>query len=411
MTFRSIGYILIVLLSASLSVSCQSKVSSPTKKFETSSRVYFSNDSLQINNILFSPLDNSKLWTVNTNGTTYEFSPADNTWKNLKYKFGKYSQGLKVSYIMLDTFDENLVWIANFRKGLIAYSKQNKSYTSFDQIKYVTVALFLDRTVIIGTRQGIYTIDRKTQEVTKSSAIAEIAIDSMEELNHETLLINQKYKYDYKSDELVNSVHKNGIMYKKTDGNRVIVSKIKNDNILISKGGVEKKFNFKHRYINSIVVDKDIVWLPSDYQSFKITRFDTKTNKITYYRTDYKLGEFQSVNDENRIWFYNQNMIICFDKSALDFSFIPVDYRLNRVITDSKLIYLSSKNGIEIYNKDHLLSESIDIEKMYNEEEEFSEMEKEAKYGNDKDYKQRFEAYLKITEKFGTSSNIRIQKK
>lgn len=411
MTFKSIGYIIIVLLTASFSVSCQSKVSSPQKKFETSSRVYFSNDSLQINNILFSPLDNSKLWTVNTNGTTYEFSPADSTWKNLKNNFGEYAKGLKASNIMQDTFDENLVWLANFSKGLIAYSKKNKSYTNFDKIKTVTAALYLDTAIIIGTWKGLYTIDRKTQEVAKSATIAEIMINSIEELNHETLLINQKYKYDYKSDELVNSVLKNGIMYNKTDSNRVIVSKIKNDNILISKGDVEKKFNFKHKYINSIVVDGDIVWMPSDYQSFKITRFDAQANKITYFRTEYKLGEFQSVNDENRIWFYNRNMIICFDKSALDFKFIPVDYRLNRVITDSKFIYLSSSHGIEIYNKDHLLSESIDVEKMYNEEEEFSEMAKEAKYGNDKDYKQRFEAYLEITEKFGTSSNIRIQKK
>ncbi len=197
---------LFVLLSILLITCKSSKNSSEDTLFislEIDSCSRYFNKNVSIENFIFSPIDSNVVWILNTNGPAYELRLSDSSWTPLSLRWDEYSFGLKEEGIVVDSIDRNLLWIANFHRGLIVYNIDQNNYNEFVSIKPVSV-IFIDTIdVFVGTWQGIYQINRKTMNSSKSISIAEISVRQIEKIYPGILLINDKYEYDYKRDKIL----------------------------------------------------------------------------------------------------------------------------------------------------------------------------------------------------------------
>ncbi len=177
----------------------------PFISMQVDSCVKYSNDSISIENFIFSPLDSNVIWIFNGNGKggTCELRLTDSSWTPLSARWGKYSYGLREECVIKDSVDGNLLWIANFHNGLIAYDISLNKYTAFDPIKPVSSTYFDTNMVFIGSWEGLYLIDRDNMKASKSKSIAEIHVRKIEKLNKDILLINNKYEFDYRKDRIL----------------------------------------------------------------------------------------------------------------------------------------------------------------------------------------------------------------
>ena len=370
----------------------------------------YKNDSIGISDFCISPIDSNYIWTFNSNGYSYELSLKDSSWKNLKYFLKEYSFGLRRNDINKDAIDSNLIWICNFHKGLIAYNRDNKKITEFNSIKNISKIVFSRKTVFVGTSNGLYSIFRKNNEIRKINEVPQIWINSLKIVESNSIIINNKYKYNFIKDKLkkINGYSQNE-QIRKEKGYEL---KAKYGNtLIIEKNGKSKKIEYQNNYLQSIVIDDSCLWLPSDRPNIRVLyKINIGENSIDTIHTNFYLHNPKTINDNNLIWFYNNNSIydnilVYFNKLDKTLKHITLNYRINKVYINNCVVYINSWHSINIYSKKELINKAVNIKVINNELDLYKGIYDSLKVDSDTSIEELYNDYKIIKNRFNNTDN------
>lgn len=320
--------------------SCQQKDKSSLSDLYISFKV----DSIKIYNakdiskdiFMFSPLGHKdKIWTINTTNP-HELDLITEEWKPLTARFGNvFKRQVREDGIWKDD-DTGETYISCFHDGLVRYYPEKDTY---DFLKIHPVTAFYPRkeNIVIGTANGLYFLNRNENNISVAENFPlDIWVNSIQESNNDTLLINYKYYYHITSNEFG---EKN-----------------------IGKLTPEKSTNYN--YISREVRSK----LPNLSGSFREFRSDS----ISWYYKDSEL--FYSTNKND---FYK-------------FPLFPEGH-VRHILEDKEYLYVLFNEIFVIFNKDYILKNSL-IHEVSNYEELRKELLQKRNELNES--KMEFDKYL-----------------
>jgi len=403
---------ILVFILAFIVISCktdtQIKDIKPFISINIINQAKFENDTIGIEDFMFSPIDSNAIWTLNTNGPSYELKLTDSSWTKLDKKFGIYSYGLKKHNIIKDTVDKDLIWICNFHSGLIAYNIKKDTLFEFKAIKPISSICFLENNVIIGTWSGLYIIERKQNEVIKSESIAEINVSKIEKIEDNILLINNKFKYNYSIDKILNIREEDKNIYSQKEINGFAITSYNDNTVSVLKGNIRKEFKYPKYLIDNIIIDNENVWIPFEKLKSGIIKYNYTQKLIDTLQIGYEFGNYKLMNDFGYIWFYNDLSILCFNKKNGSTNQIPLKERINNLVVDSKYVYVNTWHSVEIFEKAYLLQNSIDIKISSNEEDRYKELIDSLGIYKTNDFKEYYNSFKILNSRFSNSTNKRI---
>ncbi|MHC1774245.1 MAG: tol-pal system YbgF family protein [Lentimicrobium sp.] len=398
-------FILIILI-----ISCKTDtIQKDNKQFisiNITGKAIFSNDTIGIEDFMFSPVDSNAIWIFNTNGPSYELKLTDSSWSKLDKKFGIYSYGLKKHNIHRDTVESELIWISNFHKGLIAYNIEKDTLFEFKALQPISSICFLKNAVIIGTWSGLFKIDRVQKEVVKSESIAEISIGKIEKINENILLINNKFEYNYRTDKILKIREEDKNSYLKKVINGFTVTGYNDNSVTISKENFKKAFNYPEYLFDNIIVDDETIWIPFKNLKSGIIKFDYSRKLTDTILIGYDFHNYKLYDESDNIWFYNDLSILCFNKK--NGSTYQLQQKVNNLIADSKYVYVNTWNSVEIYEKLYLLQNSTDIKISLIEEDRFKALVDSLGIYNINGFKGYYSSFRILNSRFCNSTNKRI---
>lgn len=403
---------IIILLSIFL-LSCSTgnlqKDSKPFISIDIKDFAKLSNDTIGIDDFMISPIGSNAIWTFNTNGPSFELKLTDSSWTNLDNKFGKYSYGLKKDNIVRDTIDKELIWICNFRSGLIAYNTVNESYIEFKSVKHVSGICFLENNIVIGTLEGLYVLDRNYKAAVKSHSIAGVNVNNIKKISSNLLLINDMYEFDIDKDSIVKTREKDSNIYASKNIKDVEITTYQNNNLRIKKGDLEKNMHYPNYLIDNVIVDDEIAWIPLQNSEKAILKYNLINDSIESIPIGYGLRDYKLLNTDDLIWLYYDNEILWFNKIDYSTNQFTIEERIYNAIVDSKYLYINTWHGIEIYEKAFLFKKSIDISGFVNEEKRLNDLIDSLGIYKTFDFSGSYNSYKILHTKFSNSQSKRIQ--
>ncbi|KAF0202572.1 MAG: hypothetical protein FD170_1746 [Bacteroidetes bacterium] len=403
---------IIILLSIFL-LSCSTgnlqKDSKPFISIDIKDFAKLSNDTIGIDDFMISPIGSNAIWTFNTNGPSFELKLTDSSWTNLDNKFGKYSYGLKKDNIVRDTIDKELIWICNFRSGLIAYNTVNESYIEFKSVKHVSGICFLENNIVIGTLEGLYLLDRNYKAAVKSHSFEGVNVNNIKKISSSLLLINDMYEFDIDKDSIVKTREKNSNIYASKNIKDVEITTYQNNNLRIKKGDLEKKMHYPNYLIDNVIVDDEIAWIPLQNSEKAILKYNLINDSIESIPIGYGLRDYKLLNTNDLIWLYYDNEILWFNKIDYSTHQFTIEERIYNAIVDSKYLYINTWHGIEIYEKAYLFKKSIDISGFVNEEKRLNDLIDSLGIYKTFDFISSYNSYKILHTKFSNSQSKRIQ--
>ena len=164
-----------------------------------STKVYNAED-IPKNIFMFSPLGhNNKIWTINTTNP-YELDLITGKWSPLNMRFGNvFKRQIREDGIWKDGITGE-IYISCFHDGLIrSYPEKD----TFDFLKIHPVTSFHPRkkNIALGTANGLYFLNRNENNISVAENFPlDIWVNSIQESNNDTLLINYKYYYHITSN-------------------------------------------------------------------------------------------------------------------------------------------------------------------------------------------------------------------
>lgn len=378
---------------------------------EIQEKVVFKTDSIFIVDLMISPIDSNKIWVFNKRGSAYELGLKDTSWTSLNKRFGKYSSRIKSENLFYDDWDANLIWIGNFHKGLIAYDIAKNSYLEFPEICPISSTLFLKESVFFGTWRGLYKFDRSSDTAIKIVHTSGIHVNAIEKINKNELLINYEYRYNHKTDsDLTEDSITKEIYSRKTKHNFQLISYF-DDVLNIHKDDILKSFTFPNFSFKNIIVDEEVIWLPYHDLADGIKKYSFPENKTLNIYVGYDFVNYKIANDNDYIWFFKGNKVLCLSKSDNSIKSIDLEFSINHLIVDPNYVYMNTWHSIEIWSKDYLLDNAISIEEVVNEEAEFSNLLGSIRIYSDSDFSEYYERYKQLQIAFQNTSNSRILEK
>ncbi len=401
---------LLVFILTFLVISCKTdslqKDNKPFISININEKAKFTNDTIGIEDFMFSPIDSNTIWTFNTNGPSYELKLTDGSWSKLDKKFGIYLYGLKKHDIHKDTVENELIWISNFHRGLIAYNIEKDTLSEFKDLHPISSICFLKKDVIIGTWNGLFKIDRVQKEVVKSESIAEINIGKIEKINENILLINNKFEYNYHTDKILKIREEDKNSYLKKVINGFTVTGYNDNSVTVSKENFKKAFNYPEYLFDNIIVDDEIIWIPFKNLKNGIIKFDYLQKQIDTIQIGYDYDNYKLYNESDNIWFYNDLSILCFNKK--NGSTYQLQQKVNNLIADSKYVYVNTWKSVEIYEKLYLLQNSTDIKISLIEEDRFKVLVDSLGIYKINDFKEYYRSFKILNSRYFNSTNKRI---
>ncbi|MBL0190194.1 MAG: hypothetical protein IPQ18_02265 [Saprospiraceae bacterium] len=405
---KNIKIFILIFLVSSFLINCQEKGTRPFISLNITDQAKFENDTIAIEDFIFSPITSNAIWTFHTSGPSYELSLTDGSWTKLDKKFGHYSSGLQRDNINIDPKDKNLVWISNFHEGLIVYNIKKDTFFEFKELKPVSSICFLESNVIIGTWSGLYTIDRKKNKVVKSENIAEINVFKIEKIDEHRLLINNKYEYNHKFDKVLLVREPDNNIYSQKELNGFSITTYNDGTLAVSKGNIRKEFKYDRFLIDNVTIDKENIWIPFQNLENGIIKFNYYKNLVDTIQIGLDFSSYKLKDEPENIWFYNDLFILCFNKKNGSTKQIQLEKSINNLVVDLKYLYCNTWHSFEVYKKNYLLQNSVDIKVSITEENKFKELRDSLEILRSIDFKGYYNSIKILSSRFRRSTNKRI---
>lgn len=367
--------------------------------------VSYTNNKISIWNFMVSPVDKNKIW-VFTDFDSYELNLEDSSWTNLSYRFGHFSRNLRKERIYKDDQQKNLLWVIN--RQLICYDLKTGKYSEFPDIYNVTSLCFLNDYVMIGTLDGMYRYTRAGGRMGRIEGIPLLSVNNIQKIDENLILINNKYEYNNESNVL-------NIKY--LDQQNVSGIKIIDDieittgynSFTINTGDTLVKFNYAMSGVDNIISDPENIWIfPHDLMN-NILQYSRRDHLFHTYQAGYHRYYMTTFADKAGIWIYNDLSLLYFDKKDHSVRFIISDSSstFRNLIAMDEYIISNTEHRVKLYSKDFLLANSISLEKIIFEENEF-EKDKKSFYES-RDYLEKYKIFRYLVESYGASVNPMIR--
>ncbi len=404
-------YFSITIFAALIAFSCNrtDDAGSWHSNLQISTSQTYTHDSVQIADFMLSPIKKDALWVFDNHGPAYELDLLDSSWIKLDSKFGAYAYKLKKSSVHPDTFDLNLLWIYSRKLGLLQYEKSTGKSIEFKGLKGITDLVILPDQVVVGTDDGLFLIDKAYHTVKRISKIPESAIRRLEVMDSNTVRINDKYDYNCMHNHIVrNDTVKNALQQSMEAGGFLITSK----NGLSSASDYPNHGEYRIYPINNhqlAISDYDTVWIPHQDLNQGILKVTVKNKNIDKIRFKYSLQAYAGANDSARLWFQTDQGLLNYEKAtgtAYLFWHNPSAARLEIL---PKHLIMHDVKTIEVFNKAYVYTQQRNITQYIEEESELQKYCEGLGRTVDGDFIGNYEKYKKIKEKFGGSSNKRVQ--
>ncbi len=350
-----------------------------------------------------SPIDKNNVW-VFTDFDSFELDMEDSSWTDLSYRFGHFSRNLRKERIYHDDQQKNLLWISN--RQLICYDLKTGKYSEFSGFDIVTGICFLQDYVIIGSLHGIYRYTRADGQMERIEEIPLIAINAIQKVDDNIFLINNKYEYNNQTKTLdVKYMDSQNITVRIIDHVRITTGY---NTFTIETNDSLKKFDYAPQGLDYIISDRDNIWvLPQDLKN-NIIQYSKHDHSFKSHPVGYKRYYMTTCNDQGGIWIYNNLSLLYFDKKDYSIRFIKTDTNstFRNMVAYDGFILTNTEHEIKLYSKEFLLANTISLDKIIFEENEFSK-DKKFFYDN-RDYLEKYLTFRSLVDAYGSSVNHQI---
>ncbi len=253
---------------------------------------------------MFSPLGhNDKIWTINTT-RPHELDLITGEWSPLSIKFGNvFKRQVREDGIWKDEHSGE-TYISCFHDGLIRYYPDIDTF-EFLRIHPVTAFYPRKKNIVLGTANGLYFLNRNDNNLTVAGNFPlDIWVNSIHELNNDTLIVNYKYYY------------------------HITTTAFGEKNI--SKPKSEERANYN--YISREVKSK----LPT------------------------LSGGFREFNSDSISWYYREGELFFSKNKNIFYTFpeFPEGY-VRHMLEDTDYLYTLFNNQFVIFNKEYIFEKSI----------------------------------------------------
>jgi hypothetical protein len=266
---------------------------------------------------IFSPIQyNDKIWTLNTMNP-HELDLKTGEWSPLTLIFGNdLKRQIREDRIWRDKYTGE-TYISCFHDGLIRYLPE-KDIFAFLKTYPVTAFYPRKNNIVLGTANGLYFLNRNENEIIVAENFPlDIWVNSIQESNNDTLLLNSKYYYHITSNAF---------------GEK---------DISISES--EKRTNYNY-------VSQDI---------------QSKLSALG--------GGFREFISDSLSWYYREGeLFYSGDKNVFyKFHLFPEEY-IWHILEDKEYLYVLFHEQFVIFNKEYIFKNSI-----YHDVENYQELQKE----------------------------------
>lgn len=299
----------------------------------------------QIGNYFPSPFySQDVMWTER-----YEWNIRSSKFTKLSELYGEAlkNKDIHKNMVWKDRFTDDS-YIGLFNDKLLRFNKNKSNYDTLN-IKYLTSFLDLKNYILFGTFNGLYLMYRNTNKIIYEDKLPQnIIINSIENYNEDTVIINSIFLYDTK----------NLTIQKKTI---IPESKVFDRNMDYSFQ-IRKKLPIGQNF--NICKSKDCVWFYRENDLFY-----TKDNKMFYKFGNFPQGYIRQFEQDslNLYILFNKKLII-FNKNFIFKNSILYDYEehnqlVEKYFKESKIIYDSIRNIEKFINSVKLLYKNKDYNK------------------------------------------------
>lgn len=361
---------------------------------------------------MLSPLNDNILWVFTSGGYAYELNLKDSSWKRLDYRFGKYAYKLDKEDVKIDERDPDLLWLSPASSGLAIYHISNGKLTEFPDIKGVTAITFPENEIITGTLNGLFRIDRSRLAPIEIEKLAELPVNSIVDLNDNTLLINEGYIYNYQKNTLSGNYRAASDKdYMEAAG--FILSLSTDNKLYILKGAdTINSTEYTGKDLANITVDDYYIWIPDNLKN-GITRYSIQNNAFEIVKVGYDYRDFNVSSCDSLIWFLNPEGFLVFNKKDLNAQrvFINDTVLYSLIYADSAYLIAGSRHTISLFRKDFLLNHTKNVRQLILEETPFFSEVSDMISTFKGDFASSHNKYVELYQKYNSNPNIRVQQK
>lgn len=395
--------------------SCQKNLTTqtPVKPFITFSidkSVRFANDTIFIQDFMFSPFDKNSIWIFGSNGRNYELNLIDKSWTLLNKKFGKYAY-LRKQDIVSDPFNPDILWLCNFRHGLTLYNHQDTTLLNFPEILSTTDLHFAGNYIIAGTMNGLYKIDRTNLESKEIKELAVLMVSGITSYSDSVLLLNGTFYYNIYNDSITGKITNQYVQSKSNSLNNIKVYLNDNRISIFRDNDSLIPIPFNGTSLDNVVIDEENIWITNDL-IHGITHYSITENSSITIPVGYEFYPIRTCPDDSLLWLYNEEGVVVFNKNEGIAYKLEVDaLKPLNLIVDSKYMYVNSLHYIDIYNKEYLLQFRKNVKELAAEEKKFSKYIYDQLLVFRSDFRNTYTKYTEINNDYSSTSNKRILQK
>ena len=402
-----------VLLLVLLLGSCQKNLTTqappkPFISFSINESASFANDSIIMEDFMFSPLEKNRIWTFGSYGKNYELNLTNNSWTSLAKRFGIYNSSLRIRDIASDPINPNFLWLCNFRQGLTLYNHKDTSMRNFPEIRAVNTIHFAGNYIIAGTMKGLFKIDRRNLELKNITELAELSVSCITAYNDTLLQLNGAFFYNIQNDVITGKITDQYVVSKFNSRYNIKLYLKENNLSIIRDNDTIKNMPYSGSSLDNVVIDDENIWITNDLHT-GITRYSIVENSSTILPVGYEFYSIGTCPDDSLLWLYNHEGVVVFNKNEEKAYRLDVDaLKPLNMIVDSKYLYVNSLHSFDIYNKEYLLQFRKSVKELADEEKKFNKYIYDQLIVFRSDFRSTYSKYEEIKKDYGSSSNKRI---